>query len=202
MGILRIVITGYGKQLVVGKVTEQQKIDFENYCEENFLGINEVWYENEKDEMKEFFNVDDCLDIYDFDVEGVSFKNKTDLDAFVSGENSSVKIKINFESPTDNQANFKELKINVSDITFRQKKKKTLKRASGSVSVYHGNSCNGNFDCIFPVFEDFDPKKLVLNYQDWGEYGYIISGAQYDKDKDDFCFHDGEFISNFDLKFE
>jgi len=202
MGILRIVMTGYGRQLFVGKVTEQQKIDFENYCEKNFLGINEVWYENENDEMKEFFNVDDCLDIYDFDVDGVTFKNKTDLDAFMSGENSSVKIKIYFESPTDNHSNFKEIKIDVSDITFRQKKKKTLKRTNGSVSVYHGNSCSGNFDCIFSVFEDFDPEKLVLNYQDWGEYGYIISSAQYDNDKDDYCFCDGEFINNFDLKFE
>jgi hypothetical protein len=73
-----------------------RKIDFENYCKNNYLDINEVWYKNENDEMKEFFNIDDCLDIYDFDVDGATFKKKTDLDAFMSSENSSAKIKIYF----------------------------------------------------------------------------------------------------------
>ncbi len=43
MGILRIVMTGYGSKLCAGKITEQQKNDFENYCEKNSLDINEVW---------------------------------------------------------------------------------------------------------------------------------------------------------------
>ena len=202
MGILRIVMIGYGSQLLAGKVTEQQRLDFENYCEKNHLDINEVWYENENDEMNEFFNVDDCMDIYDFDVDGITFKNKTDLDAFLSGENSSVKIKIYFESPTNNHSNFKEIKINLSDITLRQKKKKTLSGKNGSVSVYYGHSCNGLFDCILPLFKDFDPKKLVLNCQYWGDYGYIISSAEYEGNKDDFCFHNGGFINNFELTFE
>ena len=47
MGILKIVITGYGSKLCAGKITEQQKNDFENYCEKNSLDINEVWYKNE-----------------------------------------------------------------------------------------------------------------------------------------------------------
>ena len=202
MGILRIVVTGYGNQLFVGRVTEQQKGDFEQYCTENDLDMNEIWYDNENDEMEEFFDVDDCMDVHDFDVEGVAFKDKTDLDAFAVGRNSSVEIRIYLESPIDNQLNVKEIETNVSDITFRRTTRKTPKRTDESVSVYYGNSCNGHFDCIFPVFEDFDPEKLVLNYQDWGEYGYIISSAQYDKDKDDFCFKDGDFIDNFDLRFE
>ena len=71
----------------------------------------------------------------------------------------------------------------------------------GSVSVCHGNSCYGSFDCIFHVFEDFDPTKLALRYQDWGKHGYVISGARYDKRNDDFCFQDGEFMSNLELTF-
>ena len=51
MGILRIVMVGYGSQLYAGKITEQQKNDFENYCEKNSLDINEVWYKNENDEI-------------------------------------------------------------------------------------------------------------------------------------------------------
>ena len=92
--------------------------------------------------------------------------------------------------------------LDIKDINFRLDKRKPSKKTKGSVLVYHGSSCNGFFDCIFPLYEDFDPTKLILNYQYLGDYGYIISSAEYDGDKDDFCFFDGKFISNFELRFE
>jgi hypothetical protein len=203
MGILRIVMTGYGSQLYAGKITEQQKTEFENYCEKNSLDINEVWYENENDEMKAFFNVDDFLDMDDFlDNEGITFYDKTNFEKFLFGNKNSAEIKIYTESPLENHNKLNEIKLYVKDITFHLNKRKPFKQTKGSVLVYHGSSCNGLFDCIFPLYEDFDPTKLILNYQYWKDYGYIISSAEYDGDKDDFCFRDGEFISNFELRFE
>ena len=203
MGILRIVMTGYGSQLYAGKITKQQKTDFENYCEKNSLDINEVWYENENDEMKEFFNVDDCLDMDDFlDIGGITFYDKKDFEKFLFGNKNSAEIIIYSELPLEKNNKLNEIKLDIKDITFRLEKRKPFKKAKGSILVYHGSSCNGLFDCIFPLDEDFDPAKLVLNYQYLVDYGYIISSAEYDRDKDDFCFHDGEFISNFELRFE
>jgi len=203
MGILRIVMTGFGSMLFAGKITEQQKTDFENYCEKNYLDINEVWYENENDEMKEFLNVDDCLDIDDLvDVEGITFYDKTDFEKFLFGNKDSVEMIIYLELPLENHNRLKEIKLDIKDINFRLDKRKPFIKTKESVLVYHGSSCNGLFDCIFPLYEDFDPTKLVLYYQYWGDYGYIISSAEYDGDKEDFCFNDGEFISNFELRFE
>ena len=103
MGILRVVMTDYGSQLYVGKITKQQKTDFENYCGKNSLDINEVWYENENDEMKEFFNVDDCLDVDDFlDIGGITFYDKTDFEKFLFGTKNSAEIIIYSELPLDN----------------------------------------------------------------------------------------------------
>ena len=203
MGILRIVMTGHGSKLYAGKITEQQKTDFENYCKKNSLDINEVWYENENDEMKEFFNVDDCLDVDNFlEIGGITFYDKTDFDKFLFGKKDSVEIKIYSESPLENHNKLIEIKIDIKDITFRLDKRKPFKKTKGSVLVYHGGSCNGLFDCIFPLYEDFDPTKLILNYQYLGDYGYIISSAEYGGDKEDFCFLDGEYINNFELGFE
>ena len=203
MGILKIVITGYGSKLCAGKITEQQKNDFENYCEKNSLDINEVWYKNENDEMKEFFNVDNCLDMDDFlDIGGITFYDRIDFEKFLFGNKYSAEIKIYSEFPLDDHNKLKEIKIDIKDITPRLDKRKPFKKTKGSVLVYFGGSCNGSFECIFPLYENFDPTKLILNYQYLGDYGYMISSAEYDGDKDDFCFLDGEYINNFELKFE
>ena len=125
MGILRIVMTGYGSQLYAGKITRQQKTDFENYCEKNSLDINEVWYENENDEMKEFFNVDDCLDMDDFlDIGGITFSDKTDFEKFLFGNKNSAEIIIYSELPLENHNKLNEIKLDIKDITFRLDKRK------------------------------------------------------------------------------
>ena len=130
------------------------------------------------------------------------YRDKTDFEKFLFGNKNFAEIIIYSESPLDNNNKLNKIKLDIKDITFRLDKRKTFKKAKGSILVYHGSSCNGLFDCIFPLDEDFDPTKLVLNYQYLVDCGYIISSAEYDGDKDDFCFHDGEFISNFELRFE
>ena len=122
MGILRIVMSGYGSQLYAGKITKQQKTDFENYCKKNSLDINEVWYENENDEMKEFFNVDDCLDMDDFlDIGGITFYDKTDFEKFLFGNQNSAEIIVYSELPLENHNKLNEIKLDSHNIVRHER---------------------------------------------------------------------------------
>ena len=114
MSILRVLITGYGNLLYVGKIPTKQLKDFRKYCVENDLDLNEVWYENENDEIQKFFDVADCLELDDLaNVEGVAFQNKSELDRFISDDHPCVKLKIYYENQPASEAQINFEKINL-----------------------------------------------------------------------------------------
>ena len=90
----------------------------------------------------------------------------------------------------------------VTDLDFNLKEKLDISPSKNSVAAYHGEYYRGDFDCLLLLDDKFDPEKLILCYEDWDEYGYIITSAKYGNQKAEFMLNFGDPMDKIDLKFK
>ncbi len=199
MGFLRIAMTSYGCVLYVGEIGKEKKDAFEKQKKKK--NMNDVWYESDPDVLEKLRGIDDILDVDDLcNIEGICFNNKKDLDSFIAGNISSVSVSI-LQEESGSLIGENAEQHSVANLNFNFKEKIKISPSKDSVAAYHGGFYKGYFDCLFLLDDKFDAEKLILNYEDWGEYGYIITSVKYGKEKADFCFNYGDLIEQIDLKF-
>jgi hypothetical protein len=164
--------------------------------------MSEVWYEGDTDEFNMLFGVDDCMDLPKLKmVDGICFRERAALDEYLSGKSSSIGLHLSYEG-IETSLRMRKIEFDARDVQIRSKRKRPLRKAGSHKWVYFGWAYSGAFDCLFAVDGPIDAAKLVLNYEKWGDFGYIVSRASYRGQNDDFSFHDGDLIEEFDLKFE
>jgi hypothetical protein len=164
--------------------------------------MNDVWYEGEPDILEKLLGVDYSLDVDDLcNVEGICFYKKENLNSFIAGKNSSVSVSI-LQEASGSLIGEDAKQHDGTNLNFNFKEKQEISSSKNSVAAYHGGYYRGDFDCLLLLDDKFDPEKLILNYEDWGEYGYIITSAKYGKQKADFMLNDGDLIEQMDLRFK
>jgi hypothetical protein len=200
MGFLRIAMTGYGCVLYVGEIGKENKDVFEKHW--HGKNMNDVWYEGEPEVLEKLLGVDDTLDIDDLcNIEGICFYKKENLDSFIAGKNSSVSVSI-LQEASGSLIGENAKQYSTADLNFNFKEKIEISPSTNSVAAYHGGYYRGDFDCLFDLDYKFDPEKLILNYEDWGKYGYIITSAKYGKQKADFILNYGDLMEQIDPIFK